>query len=340
MVTTRSRVRRTPGVTILNTQMKHELRKTLSAKSTIHGRYGQNNAKATFQGEEDNIAVEVTYNKNAVSNAFKVNPKIPELDDGVYTYIIDVKNGVPSLKCSPVQMFEAGSKHIQLAKNSDDIFAGGEFKKTGTKIEYNLQSGTFRYINRTMLPGGRKFTSAVRHALQHRVIQHVFKSLGATSAVSTGHKALIDEFGNLWKKNAGRFLLENPGNLRGLKSYKLKTYIGENYVNIPQRVINKYKELRKSKVTKNVAYKRTISNFINKAKKMNTLISTLKGGYKTQRKGRLLFRRGGNRRLYYQSQRNALGLPQNATDAQVENKMKNLMPNLDKYKKNLSNLLK
>ena len=50
----------------LNNQMKFELQKTLPVVSTIRNRYGNNNAKATFQGETNNIAVEVTYNKNVV----------------------------------------------------------------------------------------------------------------------------------------------------------------------------------------------------------------------------------------------------------------------------------
>ena len=338
MVTTRSAARSTPGVGNLNNLMKRELRKTLPAKSTIQDRYGNNNASEIFRGEIDNIAVKVTYKKNTASNAFKVNPKIPKLEDGVYTYIIDVKNGVPSLKCSPVQMFEAGSKHIQLAKNSDDIFAAGEFKKTTTKngseIEYNLLSGTFKAINRTMLPGG---------TLQHSVIQHVFRSLGATHVRSIGKIALIDEFGSLWKNNAGRFLLDNPAiEIKGVKNYELGFYIDRNYIKIPQRVKNAYyKQLKNHTITRNQAYKNTISNFINKAKEKNTRIKTLEDGLKSLKgRRRRLPGRGGNTRLYYKNQRKALGMDENATDEQVENKMKKLMPNLNKYKKNLNNFLK
>ena len=325
----------------LNNQMKFELQKTLPAVSTIRNRYGNNNAKATFQGETNNIAVEVTYNKNVVSSRFRVNPRMSSLKNGVYTYIIDVKNGIPSLKCSPVELFESGSKHIQLAKNSNSIFAAGEFKKSGKEITYNLQSGTFRAINRTMPGGNKKFTNVVRHALQHRVIQQIFRSLGATKIRSVGMKGLINEFGFLWEKNAGRVLLENPANLEGLKSYKLKTFINNKYVNIPQRFINNYNRLRKNNVNKNTAYNRTISNFVNTSKKMETVISTLQGGYKTRLPMRLRgFRRGADKRLYYGTQRAALNLPPNATDAQVENKMKNMMPNLNKYKNNLRNYLR
>lgn len=72
------------------------------------------------------------------------NPNLRTIEDGYYTYIIHDNH---QLKISKVRPFENGSKHIQLIQGTAIPYVGGEFKKSGDVITYNLYAGLFRHTN-------------------------------------------------------------------------------------------------------------------------------------------------------------------------------------------------
>jgi hypothetical protein len=77
---------------------------------------------------------------------------LSEGKDGIYTWVIYGEENKPDLKFACIQVlspFEIGTSHHSLVHNSrvnaERIYGAGELKKTGDKITYNLNSGTYTF---------------------------------------------------------------------------------------------------------------------------------------------------------------------------------------------------
>ena len=104
---------------------------------------------------------------------------LPRANDGIYTWLIYLDGKTIQFICTEVlSPYEIGTRHQSLAKNTrihvEKVYGGGEFRKTGDRIEFNLQSGTYmRKYLKAMNEAERKdyiewlkqqFQSFVNHA--------------------------------------------------------------------------------------------------------------------------------------------------------------------------------
>jgi hypothetical protein len=300
---------------------------------------------AVFQAEENLIGVKVHYNKNRGSNRMQKNPRIASLPDGLYTYVITSEF---DLVCSPVEMFEAGSKHIQLAKNVSRAYAAGEFSKNGNKITYNLHSGTFMTLNRTgrinKTSTASRFRTAARAAMQRGAISEVFYNLGASEVTFTS-KALLSEFGNWGNQPVKKFLSMLTMNanivLPGIKKYGFTVMdpsSGSQRI-LPQAVFNKYVKLIKSGASPNNAYNNSFGKYQTNIKNLNSNIRILRSEIHVPGR-RKLPPRLINGSKYGPRAKKLAGLSKNATDGQIEAKLKQMVnKDLKNYQDKLNKLL-
>lgn len=86
----------------------------------------------------DETTIKVVFDKNYCN--YIRNPDLHNMKDGYYTFIIHDDH---ELKIAPLASFENGCKHIQLVNGEDVVWVGGELKKDGDEILYNLCSGLF-----------------------------------------------------------------------------------------------------------------------------------------------------------------------------------------------------
>ena len=73
---------------------------------------------------------------------------LPRAKDGIYTWLLYLDGKTTKFICTEVlSPYEIGTRHQSLAKNTrihvEKVYGGGEFRKTGNQIEFNLQSGTY-----------------------------------------------------------------------------------------------------------------------------------------------------------------------------------------------------
>jgi hypothetical protein len=324
-----------------STLQKVEAKKARSASKLINAR--GTSPTAVFQAEENMIGVKVHYNKKRGSNRMQKNPRIASLPDGLYTYVIDDNF---NLICSPVEMFEAGSKHIQLAKNVSRAYAAGEFSKNGKKITYNLQSGTFMTLNRTgrinKTSTASRFRTAARAAMQRDVISGVFRNLGASEVTFTS-EALLSEFGNWGKQPVKNFLSMITMNanivLPGIKKYGFTVTdpSSAREMPLPQAVFNNYVKLIKSGASPNNAYNKSFGKYQTNILNLNSKISILRREIRVPGRRPLPVRRGPK---YGPTAKRLAGLGNNATDDQIKAKLTQMATkNLKNYEEKLNKLL-
>lgn len=327
-----------------STLQKVEAKKARSASKLINAR--GTSPTAVFQAEENMIGVKVHYNKKRGSNRMQKNPRIASLPDGLYTYVI---TGNFDLICSPVEMFEAGSKHIQLAKNVSRAYAAGEFSKNGKKITYNLQSGTFMTLNRTgrinKTSTASRFRTAARSAMQRGAISEVFRNLGASEVTFTS-KALLSEFGNWGNQPVKKFLSMLTMNanivMPGIKKYGFTVTDPSNAreMPLPQAVFNKYVKLIRNGASPNNAYNNSFGKYQTNILNLNSKITILRKEMPPPPGGRgraLPFRRGSK---YGPKAKRLAGLGNNATDDQIKAKLTQMAKkNLKNYQEKLNKLL-
>lgn len=310
--------------------LKRKTPPSISRNNAIARRYDGRNATATFSGEVDPLQVTVTYNKNVTTTRRMIDPDIRNMEDGQYTYIIDFYNGKYRLICSPAELFEAGSKHLQIAKNSTAIVAGGEFELKNGTIYYNMMSGTFMELNKSAYGDRTRGTRQkfINSTEQQKFIRDIFMQKGAKRVEKSKKKSIISEFS---AENAGRMILDKPANIHGLKSYKIQFYVNNKYINLPDRIIKKYRNSNKT----NENYKKIVLDYIKNVNNTATAIKLLKGGKLTENPSAVLRRKFmRDKRVYLSSHRKALGLNANATDETVERKMNTLNINTLKQKYN------
>ena len=102
--------------------------------------------QAFFKGEVEENNLKVTFRYKNIPKGRQKNPDLTKISDGKYTWILTEKR---DMYIAHVGIFELGTKHLHLIKGlNESIIAAGEFEKMGDEFKYNLQSGTFKTLNK------------------------------------------------------------------------------------------------------------------------------------------------------------------------------------------------
>ena len=119
-----------------------------------------------------------------VSRTYR-NTNVSTLPDGAYLYLIEydpVANRYYKAFVRVLNKLEAGSRHFQLPtlKKNRVIVAAGELSKQGSKVLFNLESGTYtrNLVTKTSkYMGSNNYISLVKNALRNARPEYTFQIL-------------------------------------------------------------------------------------------------------------------------------------------------------------------
>lgn len=173
-------------------------------------------------GSQKNVSF---LHKIANKKQMYINPHIDLLPNGLYSFLIESKNGVIFTKFIPyTDALEFGTKHMYMrnSNNSSFILAAGELKKSCSSITFNLQSGTFskKIINNLVSNG-------FNNSILVNVVKSQLSALGSSNHRFTSNNIFPSNPVPIHKLpshiNTSRFTL--PGHVQNelkLKHKKLK----------------------------------------------------------------------------------------------------------------------
>lgn len=109
---------------------------------------------------------------NLAENRTKRNVNVSSLGDGSYLYLVEYNPKTTKYHTVFVKVLnklETGSRHFQLPSRNRDrvILAAGELEKKGTKIRFNLESGTYtKNLMKITGRSERNYIGLVKNALK------------------------------------------------------------------------------------------------------------------------------------------------------------------------------
>jgi hypothetical protein len=165
--------------------------------------------------------VGITQNYNTCNKKIEVKP-VTELDDGNYLYVIERDSGGKFVvRFSPVHDYrELGSRHFLIPnynKPNSVILAAGELRKEGTRVRFNLESGTIMrrlmniYKNSGVIKPGQNIgvINFVREVLEDQVSKNSSYSVSFTREILVPGQT--NEHSGNKLKNAILNALNRPG---------------------------------------------------------------------------------------------------------------------------------
>ena len=130
---------------------------------------------------DPNLFMKVFYKANQTKNTKNVNHAF-DLENGVYTYVIFIHNGLTKVRYCKVGTLEIGTKHSHICytlPTNASVLIAGELKKQSNRILFNYESGTYSraILNKIKRPIIKQLDMFVKEVLLGLHDMHNYQSI-------------------------------------------------------------------------------------------------------------------------------------------------------------------